>query len=45
MQLTIAYMPTISDSAPDDLRMDVFSISLVYGWHKLLEGMRRLGAE
>lgn len=45
MQLTIGYMPTISDSAPDDLRMDVFRISLVYGWHKLIEGMERLGAE
>ncbi len=45
VQLTIGYMATISDSAPDDLRMDGFRISFVYGWHRLIEGMGRLGTE
>ncbi len=42
MQLTIGYMASVNDSAPDDLRMDVFRISLLYGWHKMIEGMGRL---
>ncbi len=35
-------MASVNDSAPDDLRMDVFRISLLYGWHKMIEGMGRL---
>ena len=42
IQLTSGYMATINDSDPQDLRMDGFRISLVYGWHKLIEGMKRL---
>ena len=42
MQLTIGYMATINDSGPTDLQMDGFRFSLVYGWHKLIEGMERL---
>jgi hypothetical protein len=41
-QLTVGYMASVSDSAPDDLRMDGLRISLVYGWHKIIEGMGRL---
>jgi len=29
-------------SAPEDLKMDGFRITLLYGWHPLIEGMRRL---
>jgi hypothetical protein len=42
LNLTAGYKSTINDDAPDDLRMDSFMVSLVYGWHKLLEGSRRL---
>ena len=43
--LTFGYKSTINDNAPDALRMDSFMVSLVYGWHKLLEGSRRLKGE
>jgi len=42
MNLTFGYKSTINDSAPGDLRMDGFMVTLVYGWHPLLEGARRL---
>ena len=42
MNLTFGYKSTINDSAPGDLRMDSFMITLVYGWHPLIEGSRRL---
>jgi len=40
--LTVGYKSTVNDSAPSDLRMDGFMVSLVYGWHPLVEGMKRL---
>jgi hypothetical protein len=40
--LTFGYKSTLNDNAPQDLRMDRFMISLVYGWHPLIEGSRRL---
>jgi hypothetical protein len=40
--LTMGYKSTVNDSAPGDLQMDGFMISLVYGWHPLVEGARRL---
>ena len=43
--LTFSYKSTASDSAPDDLQMDVFMISLVGGWHPLVEGFKRLENE
>jgi hypothetical protein len=43
IQLTVGYMASVNDSAPDDLRMDGLRISLVYGWHKIIAGMGRLG--
>ena len=43
--LTVGYKSTVHDSAPDDLRMDGFMISFVYGWHPLIEGMKRLKNE
>jgi hypothetical protein len=43
--LTFSYKSTASDSAPDDLQMDVFMISLVSGWHPTIEGAKRLESE
>jgi hypothetical protein len=45
IQLTAGYMASVNDSAPTDLRMDVFKLSLVFGWHPLVEGMKRLGSD
>jgi hypothetical protein len=42
LNLTFGYKSTLNDDDPGDLRMDSFMVSLVYGWHKLLEGSRRL---
>jgi hypothetical protein len=40
--LTFGYKSTVNDSAPQDLRMDRFMVSLVVGWHPMIEGMRRV---
>ena len=40
--LTVGYKSTIKDLDPQDLRMDNFTVSLVYGWHSLIEGAKRL---
>jgi len=40
--LTFGYKSTVNDNAPTDLRMNGFMLSLVYGWHPLIEGARRL---
>jgi hypothetical protein len=40
--LTVGYKSTVDDLAPQDLRMDNFTVSLVYGWHPLIEGTKRL---
>ena len=45
LSLTFGYKSTVNDSGPGDLRMDGFMISLVYGWHPLIEGARRLKSE
>jgi len=45
LNLTFGYKSTVNDNAPGDLRMNGFMISLVYGWHPLLEGARRLKGE
>jgi hypothetical protein len=45
LNLTFGYKSTLNDDAPDDLRMDMFMVSFVYGWHNLLEGSRRLKSE
>jgi hypothetical protein len=45
LNLTFGYKSTLNDNAPGDLQMDVFTVSLVYGWHPLVEGMRRLKGE
>jgi Putative MetA-pathway of phenol degradation len=45
LNLTVGYKSTVGDSAPTDLRMDGFMVSLVFGWHPLIEGSRRLKSE
>jgi hypothetical protein len=42
ISLTAGYMATVNDSAPTDLKMDGFRLSLTYGWHKIVEGQKRL---
>jgi Putative MetA-pathway of phenol degradation len=43
--LTFGYKSTVNDNGPGDLKMDGFMISLVYAWHPLIEGSRRLKSE
>jgi hypothetical protein len=45
MQLTVGYATSINDTGPEDLKMDGFRVRLIYGWHKLIEGINRLGNE
>jgi hypothetical protein len=45
LNLTVGYKSTVNDSAPADMRLDGFMVSLVFGWHPLVEGMRRLTGE
>jgi Putative MetA-pathway of phenol degradation len=45
LSLTFGYMSTINDNGPEDLKMDKFMITCVYGWHPLIEGMKRLKSE
>jgi hypothetical protein len=40
--LTFGYKSTVADSAPGDLQMDGFMVSLVSGWHQIIEGAKRL---
>jgi hypothetical protein len=42
ISLTFGYKSTINDDAADALKMDGFMVTLVYGWHPLIEGMKRL---
>ena len=45
LNLTMGYKSTVNDSGPTDMRMDGFMVSLVFGWHPIIEGMRRLKSE
>jgi hypothetical protein len=45
LSLTFGYKSTIHDDDPGDLQMDAFMVTLVYGWHPLIEGMKRLKSE
>jgi hypothetical protein len=40
--LTASYMMLVSSGSPNSLQMDKFVFSLLYGWHSLVEGARRL---
>lgn len=43
MQLNLSYSSTVNDHKTTDLQMDGFRFTLIYGWHSLVEGMKRLG--
>jgi len=45
LALTVGYKSTINDSSPTALHMDSFMVTLVFGWHPMIEGMRRLKSE
>jgi hypothetical protein len=45
LNLTFGYKSTVNDNSPGDLKMDGFMITLVYGWHPLIEGSKRLKSE
>ncbi len=45
LNLTVGYKTTVDDSGAGDLQMDCFMVTLVYGWHPLVEGMKRLKSE
>ena len=45
LALTMGYSSSINDDDPMDVDMDAFTVSLIFGWHKLIEGMNRLGGE
>jgi len=45
LSVTVGYMSTVNDSDPGDLQMDKFMVSLVYGWHPIIQGMKRLKSE
>jgi len=42
LSLTFGYKSTVHDDDPGDIQMDGFMFTLVYGWHPMIEGMRRL---
>jgi hypothetical protein len=44
MQLNLSYSTTVNDSGEQDLKMDGFRFTLIYGWHPLVEGMKRLNS-
>jgi hypothetical protein len=41
--LTVGYGSTLGDQAPTDLRISQFRMTFIYGWHPLIEGVKRLG--
>jgi Putative MetA-pathway of phenol degradation len=45
LAFTFGYMSTVNDSDPGDLQLDGFRVSLTYGWHKIIEGQKRLHSE
>jgi hypothetical protein len=42
IQVTTSYMTTVNDNDDEDLQLDGFYFSFVFGWHSLIEGMNRL---
>ena len=42
LNLTASYKSTINDSGAGAMQMDAFMVTLVFGWHPLIEGSRRL---
>ena len=42
LSLSVGYKSTVNDTNSGDLQMDAFMVTLVAGWHPLVEGARRL---
>jgi hypothetical protein len=42
IQMNLSYSSTVNDNSPEDLKMDGFRITLICGWHPLVEGINRL---
>jgi Putative MetA-pathway of phenol degradation/Chaperone of endosialidase len=42
LSLTAGYKSTINDGGPDALRLNQFMFSVTYGWHRIIEGSKRL---
>jgi hypothetical protein len=45
LSINTSYFATVDDSSPEDLRADEFRLMFTYGWHPLIEGMKRLSSE
>jgi hypothetical protein len=45
LNFTFTYKSTVRDDDSEDLRMNMFMVSLVYGWHPIIEGSKRLQGE
>lgn len=43
LSINTSYFATVADSGDTDLSGDEFRVMFTYGWHKLLEGIGRLG--
>ena len=42
LMLNISYSSTVNDNNSEDLKMDGFRVTLLYGWQAMVEGMKRL---
>lgn len=38
-------MSTVADNEPGEMQMDGLKFTLVFGWHKTIEGAKRLEGE
>jgi hypothetical protein len=45
LAFTLGYMSTVNDSDAGNLQLDGFRASLTYGWHRIIEGQKRLTSE
>jgi hypothetical protein len=45
LNFMFSYKSTIDDRAPGDLQLDGLTVIFIYGWHRLIEGARRLEGE
>ena len=45
MNISFTYKSTVGDNDPGDLRMDMFMVTLIAGWHPIIEGSNRLQSE
>jgi hypothetical protein len=42
IQLRASYVSSFNDGGPEELKMDSFRVNLIFAWHPLIEGMKRL---